>query len=111
MKSDEIRQLNDVAQEKALECISIGTHEACLRSLELSLLAELTAQMAEANEHLKRLAYPMQVVGKDGRIEDFTPTLRDQFAMASMAGMLSEVEGTAELSYKIADRMIEARKK
>lgn len=78
----------------------------------------LASQTAEANESLKRLAYPMQVVGKDGHIEDFTPTLRDQFAMAAMQATtgwmqdaLETTPETARRCYVMADSMLEARKR
>jgi hypothetical protein len=42
-------------------------------------------------------------------------TIRDQFAMAALTGLLADpgviVKGTAELSYKIADEMLENQKK
>ena len=84
-------------------------------------VARLTAQIAEASEHLKRLAYPMQVVGKDGSVVDYTPTLRDQFAMAAMKAQVSlptsvfwqekDYEEVCKRSYMMADAMLEARKK
>jgi len=42
-------------------------------------------------------------------------TMRDQFAMAALTGLLADpnvvVEGTAELAFKISDKCVEARKK
>lgn len=44
------------------------------------------------------------------------PTLRDQFAMAALSGLLSDPsssgpKGSAQAAYEYADAMIEARKK
>ena len=63
MNAQEIRQLNEYCQKKALETRSASELETALRSLELSLLTEMAAQFAEANESLKKIADPQVVNG------------------------------------------------
>ncbi len=57
MTAYEIRELNVRLQDKALNTESVLQHEAGLKSLELSLLAEIAAQLAEHNAHMERLEY------------------------------------------------------
>ena len=53
MDADEIRELNVRCQDKMKETESIPAHNAALWSLGLSLLAELTAQVAQLNAGLE----------------------------------------------------------
>ena len=68
--------------------------QACFDSVNHILLAEIGAQLSEANN--KQL------------------TLRDQFAIAALDSMLTKgnrtLDGAASAAYKIADYMLEARK-
>jgi hypothetical protein len=59
MTSDEIRELNVRLQDEGLKTESVLAHEIGLKSLACSLLAELVAQIAEANEHLVKIANPL----------------------------------------------------
>ena len=95
MNAQDIRSLNERMQEKMLEAPNVVAHEAGFNSLALSLFAEMAAQLAEANEN--------------------QPSLRDQFAMAAMTGLLSDPtssgpKGCATAAYLYADAMMEARK-
>jgi hypothetical protein len=76
MKPSEIRELNVMAQDKALKSESVSAHEAGLESLKLSLLAEIAAQISEFNhqfgvfrreldEEFKRIANPLMVVNAE----------------------------------------------
>ena len=62
MTADEIRKVNELCQRMSLETKTVAEREAGLQSLLCTLLAEIAAQMAEGNESMKRLAYPMMVV-------------------------------------------------
>lgn len=57
MTADEIRTLNEKLQAQMLEADSVAGHEAGMRSLQLSLLAEVAAQLAELNTHMGRLEW------------------------------------------------------
>ena len=56
MKAEDIRALNENCQEKALKTESVSKYDGAMRSLELSILAEIAAQLAEQNIQLKRIA-------------------------------------------------------
>jgi hypothetical protein len=62
MKADDIRELNRKLQEEGLKTESVGAQDAGMKSLVCSLLAELTAQVAEANVHLAKIANPLMAV-------------------------------------------------
>jgi hypothetical protein len=64
MKAKDIRTLNEKLQEQILNSTSVAEHEAGFNSLALSLLSEVAAQFAEANEHLAKIANPL--MGYDG---------------------------------------------
>lgn len=131
MKADDIRTLNERMQEQMLNSKSVEGHEAGFKSLLLSLLSEMAAQGAESNENLRRvlnpplmydtsnidpvdwpdLPKPVQFTVREQRL-----TLRDEFAMAALTGLLSDPtssgpEGCATAAYLYADAMMEARKK
>ena len=80
------------------------------------MLRECAAQMAEANESLKYIAHPLVEVQSPEQAAG-EKTLRDEFAMAVLHGMLGfgwdkrSSEAYAKEAYKIADSMLEARKK
>ena len=59
MKAKDIRTLNEKLQEQILNSTSVAEHEAGFNSLALSLLSEVAAQLAEANEHLAKIANPL----------------------------------------------------
>jgi hypothetical protein len=111
---------------------SVAANEAGFKSLLVSILAEGAAQLAEANEHLKRVLYPPLRYDTtkidpaewpelpNGILTVMEPraTLRDQFAMAAMTGIITQLnvyhedvpEISARRAYEHADRMMEARK-
>ena len=107
MKADDIRTLNERAQEQLLNTKSVAEHEAGFKSLLLSLLSEMAAQGAESNENLKRVLNPplMYDSSKMNEVDisllpelpqpvQFTvieprATLRDQFAMAALSGYIA----------------------
>ena len=62
MNAQDIRTLNERMQENILNAKSVGEQEAGFKSLLLSLLSEIAAQLAEANENLKKIANPLMVV-------------------------------------------------
>jgi hypothetical protein len=64
MKAKDIRTLNEKLQEQILNSTSVAEHEAGFNSLALSLLSEVAAQLAEANEHLAKIANPLMVVNQ-----------------------------------------------
>ena len=114
MKAEDIRK-KAAEVEKALKSLTtIEGGELVLKAAAIDLLLELAAQVAEANESLKCIAHPLIEVVNEGPQED-VKTLRDEFAMAALQGMLADpnvkLEGTAKLAYKVADEMLEARKK
>lgn len=132
MKAEDIRSLNERCQKFTGEStISREQQDVGLKSIEVSMLTEIAAQLAEANESLKYIVHPPLFI-ENGKINPeslkneqpgkitFRPsqdvkTLRDEFAMAALQGMLADpnvkLEGTAKLAYKVADEMLEARKK
>jgi len=131
MNSDDIRELNHSCQKECNETLTSRQREAGVDSLKCSMLSEIAAQLAEANEHLKRVLYPPLMYDTikidpaefdnlplaQGMITVMEPrlTLRDQFAMAAMTGLLSDPsssgpDGAAMVAYKYADAMLEARK-
>jgi hypothetical protein len=137
MKADDIRTLNEKLQEQILNSQSVGEHEAGFKSLLLSLLSEVAAQLAEANEFLKMYSNPPMVFkGTDIDPADWPElpqpvmmlnepraTLRDQFAMAALSGYIAcDPSGTtywktgpqmvdaATNAYVWANVMMEARK-
>lgn len=130
MKADDIRLANELCQKKCMKTKSVSEHEAGLASLNASMLTEIAAQLAEANEYLKMYSNPPMIFeGTNINPADFsdlsqpitfTPigpraTLRDQFAMAAITGNWNDQkeETNAEYAawaYKLADAMIEARK-
>lgn len=101
----------------------------------MEMLREGVAQLAEIAEHLKRFAYPSLVFDASNvdlkdvdlsgpshpilRVTEPRATLRDQFAIAALSGMLADpnvtrknvVQEAVEFAYKAADAMMEARKK
>ena len=130
MNAQDIRTLNERMQEQMLKSQTIGEQEAGFKSLLLSLLSELTAQHAEENEHIKRMLNPPLMFDKFDpsewpdlnqhpqpimMVNEPRATLRDQFAMAAMTGLLSDPtssgpKGCATAAYLYADAMMEARK-
>ena len=142
MKADDIRTLNERMQEQMLNSKSVEGQEAGFKSLLLSLLSEMAAQGAESNENLRRVLNPPLMYDTSNidpadwadlpqpvhfTVREPRATLRDQFAMAAMAGNWLELvdgeqangdpKGTmtgvdfAKWAYNLADAMMEARKK
>jgi hypothetical protein len=132
MNAQDIRTLNERIQEQMLNAQTVGEQEAGFKSLLLSLLSELAVQMADANDYLKMYSNPPMVFeGTHLNPADFsdlpqpitfTPaepraTLRDQFAMAAMQGILARPlagyrpsrEELAKDAYFYAEGMLEAR--
>ena len=138
MNAQDIRTLNERMQEQMLNSQTIGEQEAGFKSLLLSLLSELAAQQAEANENLKRVINP-PLMYDTSNIDPadwpdlpqpitFIPSepraiLRDQFAMAALSGYIAcDPSGTtywqtgpqmvdaATNAYVWANVMMEARK-
>lgn len=62
MTANDIRELNVRLQESAQRTGTIGAHNGAFISAALSIFAELAAQVAESNEHLKRIANPLMDV-------------------------------------------------
>ena len=131
MNAQDIRSLNERMQEQMLNSKSVEGQDAGFKSLLLSLLSEMAAQGAESNENLRRILNPPLMYDTSNidpaDLDDlpqpvhFTvmeprATLRDQFAMAAFTGLLSDPqvkahETTAALAYKMADFMLNERKK
>lgn len=129
MNAQDIRTLNEKMQEKMLNTHSDG-YEAGFKSLLLSLLSEMAAQQAESNENLKKILNPPLMYDTSNidpadwsdlpqpvqfTVREPRATLRDQFAMAAMTGLLSDPtssgpKGCATAAYLYADAMMEARK-
>ena len=118
MKAEDIRSLNERCQKFAGEStISREQQDVGLKSIEVSMLTEIAAQLAEANESLKYIAHPLMEVQSAEQAAG-EKTLRDEFAMAALQGlMMANYQdcpfpgGYAEEAYKVADSMLEARKK
>ncbi len=55
MTADDIRELNQRLQEQMLKSQTVAEQEAGFKSLMLSIAAEFVAQVAEMNEHLRRI--------------------------------------------------------
>ncbi len=63
MKADDIRTLNERAQEQLLNTQTINEYDGGFKSLLLSLLSEMAAQQAESNEYQKKcLANPLLAI-------------------------------------------------
>ncbi len=98
MKSSDIHELNHEMQNIMSQSESLVENEAGFRSAQLSLIAEIAAQLAELNEN--------------------KPTLRDQIAMVALQGIFiagrydpaSTIDIVAQAAYKYADAMLEARR-
>jgi len=54
MSPEEIREVNSSGQRVALEAKTGAQQDVCLRSLEISILSEIAAQLAELNLHLRK---------------------------------------------------------
>ena len=52
MTADEIRALNVHAQEMMLETRNTGAYDGAYKSMQLSLLGEIAAQLAEINNSI-----------------------------------------------------------
>jgi len=65
VKAEEIRTLNEKVQEQILNAQTPAEHDAGFRSLHLSLMSEVAAQLAEISEHLRKIANPPQVVNAE----------------------------------------------
>ena len=80
------------------------------------MLTEIAAQLAEANESLKCIAHPLMEVQSAEQAAG-EKTLRDEIAIAAMVAMMGfgwekrSPETYAKEAYKVADSMLEARKK
>ena len=113
-KSPEMERLSAEDKAKALLTIA-GT-------LAFSMVCEVAAQLAEANDSLKCIVHPLQAVDRDEK------TLRDEFAMVALRGAFmcdptdfwkgsgkidspSERQAIVQRAYLWAESMMEARKK
>ena len=138
MNAKEIRLANELCQKKCLETKTQGEHQAGLDSLKASMLTEVAAQLAEANEKMGCILNPPLLwertkidpaALRDDALQNLPQgiltvmeprlTLRDQFAMAALQGMLASVDpeasvavshNTTKEAYLWADAMLEARK-
>ena len=132
MTAEEIRSLNHDCQKEINETKSDKEHRFGIDSLNVSMITEVAAQLAELNEKLKIILNPplgydtskidpeqwIQWSDSQGIITVNEPraTLRDKFAMAAMTGLLADPtssgpEGCATAAYKYADAMLEQRTK
>ena len=118
MKAEDIRSLNERCQKFTGEStISREQQDVGLKSIEVSMLTEIAAQLAEANESLKCIAHPLiEVVNEEAKPQQDVKTLRDEFAMAAITGIMAtyskiETLECAKEAYQIADAMLETRKK
>ncbi len=110
MKAKSIREtqvLNNaiIRKAKTEDAYDLAKTEALLEGI-----FELAAQVAEANEHLAKLANPLMMVISQ---EEADRQLRDQFAIAAMQLVWSSSASTAENSmaaYMVAWEMMRARK-
>ena len=119
MDKDTIRELNEQLQAACLRSKTGAGQDVGMASAQVSMLAEIAAQLAEANKHLAKIANPLMVVNGT---ED-TSDLRDQLAMSAMQGLFSNssdefwvhkpeaMSDTCKHSYEWADAMLQARKK
>ena len=132
MNAADIRTVNERCQAfTAKSTISREQQNVGLKSVEVSMLTEIAAQLAEANEHLVKITSPplvfnaegldlnMEAMGHPSAKITFMPerpTLRDQFAMAALTGILANAERTGSMvestegAYAFADAMLKARK-
>jgi hypothetical protein len=117
MKPDDIRKANELCQNDAHDTESIGSQEMGMLSLQCSMLTEIAAQLAEANEYLKMYSNPPLVFeGTNINPPDFSDSpqqifsmteevkkrLRDEFAMAALGSIIS---GQVNLSIKLGEPM------
>ncbi len=65
MKAQAIRELNERLQEQILKAQTPAEHDAGFQSLQLSVMTEIAAQLAEANEHLAKIANPLMEVNAE----------------------------------------------
>ena len=114
MKAEDIRKIGLYNYDR-------GDGHNDTSALHLCDMAELVregvAQLSEANESLKCIAHPLiEVVNEEAKPQEDVKTLRDEFAMAAMAGMMADTnvqanKGVAATAYRVADMMLEARSK
>ena len=136
MNAKEIRLANELCLKKCLDTKTQGEHQAGLDSLKASMLTEVAAQLAEANEKMRCILNPpllwdrtkIDPAALDDALQNLPQgiltvmeprlTLRDQFAMAALQGMLASVDpeasvavshNTTKEAYLWADAMLEAR--
>jgi hypothetical protein len=81
MKAEDIRELNLRLQEQAQRTGNIAMHNGAFMSAALSLFAEGVAQMAEMNEHLKKIANPLFTVNAEAPWVSFTGIEGDPIAI------------------------------
>jgi hypothetical protein len=118
-------EVSGVTKEEGLSLVEKG-----LKTSHLWALSEIAAQLAETNEKLNIILNPplMYDTSKIDTVEiselpnpimnvmQPRATLRDQFAMAALTGMLAgnngslDIKGDPDWAYKYADSMLEARK-
>ena len=135
MKAEDIRTLNERCQNfTGNATLSREQQDVGLKSIEVSMLTEIAAQLAEANESLKCIVHPPLFI-ENGKINlesfkdeqprkiTFMPsqdvkTLRDEFAMAALQATINWMQDSidtcpemARRCYVMADAMLEARKK
>ena len=117
MKPEEIRKKSDEVNSALKTLSTIEQGAIIINAGALDALVELAAQVAEANESLKYIAHPLMEVQSAEQAAG-EKTLRDEFAMAALQGlMMANYQdcpfpgGYAEEAYKVADSMLEARKK
>jgi hypothetical protein len=137
MNAKEIREKNASYGDGLKEAGNVDNGEFIIKAADLEMLVEVAAQLAEVKEFLKIYSNPPMVFkGTDidpsslddalqnlpqGILTVMEPrlTLRDQFAMAALQGMLASVDpqasvsvnhNTAKEAYLWADELMEARK-
>jgi hypothetical protein len=127
MNADEIRKLGTKWRGNNSEERGIipSPERMADGSAQTAILVEIAAQIAETNHYLKLLANPPILLDTSKLdLENFDPgsgilqimepraTLRDQFAMAALSGLLADPNGSldcTETAYKVADSMMKAR--
>lgn len=65
MNAEDIRKTNELCQKQCMKTKTPGEQQAGMESLKCSMLTEVAAQLAEANEYLKRALYPPLMMGYD----------------------------------------------
>jgi hypothetical protein len=134
MKAEEIRKHYKGLMSDASKGQTVEAQLGAVQAIQGGILCEIAAQVAEANEYLKRFANPPIAFNVDhdavnlsgseflpGRITftELRATLCDQFAIAALTAIIGRGDLDTEMNvspycrdaYTIADAMVEARKR